>query len=285
MSTALIEALPVYGLWGLGGTIAALVLFAPLRGRIRIEAGWGGWNIARFGWAERLIHWLLALSFVVLAATGLNSLYGARFLQPLIGADAFATVRLWSRTLHNQAAFPFMLALALAFVFWLRHSLPHWRDAVWLAMGGGLLVRRWHPAAWKFNAGQKIFHWAVMLGGLVLSVTGLALLLPGTIPLSKTIALLNGLGLRLPSNLTPAEEMRQALAWHLASALVLTCLVVIHIYLRTYGIQGASSAMGTGTVDVNWARQHHSLWAEREIERAEDALVTDTPAATMAPAE
>ena len=284
MPTDLTAALPAYGLWGLAGTIVLLVLFGLLRGRVRIEAGWGGWNIARFGWVERLVHWLLALSFIVLAATELIALSGARILPALIGPDAYTVVRLWSRTMHNQAAFPFMLALALAFLLWLRHSLPHWRDAIWLAMGGGLLVRRWHPAAWKFNAGQKMFYWAVVLGGLVLSLTGLALVFTEAAPLSRPIALLNALGLRLPTNLTAAGEMAQALAWHVASALTLTCLVIIHVYLRTYGVQGASAAMGTGTVDVNWARQHHSLWADREIERAEHALV-DTPAATMAPAE
>ena len=186
--------------------------------------------------------------------------------------------------MHNQAAFPFMLALALAFLLWLRHSLPHWRDAIWLAMGGGLLVRRWHPAAWKFNAGQKMFYWAVVLGGLVLSLTGLALVFTEAPPLSRPIALLNALGLRLPTNLTAAGEMAQALAWHVASALTLTCLVIIHVYLRTYGVQGASAAMGTGTVDVNWARQHHSLWADREIATCR-ARFGGHPRSDLAPAE
>ncbi len=285
MSPALTEALPAYGLWGLAGTVILLALFAMLRGRIRIEGGWGGLTIPRFSGFERLVHWLLALSFIVLALTGLNALYGAQILLPLIGPDAFAAVRSWSRLVHDNAAFPFMFALALACLLWLRHSLPHWRDVVWLAMGGGLLVRGWRPAAWKFNAGQKIFFWALMLGGLSLSLTGLALLFPWTAPLSKTFALLNGLGLRLPANLTPVEEMQLASALHTAAALALTCLVAVHTYLRTYGIQGAFSAMGTGEVDVNWARQHHSLWAERENKRMEDASATEADAARMAPAE
>ena len=68
-----------------------------------------------------------------------------------------------------------------------------------------------------------------------------------------------------PANLTTAEEMRYAAAWHLASALALT-VVLAHVYLRTFGMEGAFSAMGSGQVDVNWAKQHHSLWAEREIQ-------------------
>jgi formate dehydrogenase subunit gamma len=284
VTKGLAEALPGYGVWGLAGTIVLLVLFALLRGRVRIEAGWGGWTIPRFGGFQRLVHWVLAFSFLVLAVSGLLGLYGDRVLLPLLGADALATVRQWSRLAHSQAAFPFMAALAIAFLLWVGRSLPHWRDAIWLAMGGGLLVRRWHPAAWKFNAGQKLFFWLLMLGGLSLSVTGLAQTHSPAL-MSKTIAVLNSLGLRLPANLTPAEEMQLALVWHMASALALTCVVLAHVYLRTYGIQGAFLAMSSGAVDVNWAKQHHSLWAEREIEHAEEAITPDSPAASMAPAE
>jgi formate dehydrogenase subunit gamma len=284
VTKGLTEALPGYGLWGLAGTIVLLVLFAVLHGRVRIEAGWGGWTIPRFGGFQRLVHWVLALSFLVLAVSGLLGLCGDRLLLPLLGADVLAAVRQWSRLAHSQAAFPFMAALAVAFLLWVARSLPHWRDALWLAMGGGLLVRRWRPAAWKFNAGQKLFFWMLMLCGLSLCVTGLALAHSPTL-MSKAFAALSSAGLRLPANLTPAEEMQLALVWHIASAWVLTSVVLVHVYLRTYGIQGAFSAMSGGAVDVNWAKQHHSLWAEREIKRAEEAVISASTATSMASAE
>jgi formate dehydrogenase subunit gamma len=285
MGAALPEALLAYGLRGLAGTAALLGLFALLRGRVRIEGGWGGWTIPRFGSFERLVHWVLALSFIVLALTGLGTFYGAGLLLALLGDDGLAAARQWSGMLHLYAAFPFMAALALAVLLWARHSVPHWRDLVWLARGGGLLVRHWHPAAWKFNAGQKAFFWLVMLAGLALSLTGLTLLFPfETALFSKAFALLNGFGLRLPTNLTPAEETQLAVAWHAVSAVVLTGVVIVHVYLRTWGIQGAASAMGSGEVDVNWARQHHSLWAEREIRRMEEETA-EAVAANVAPAE
>jgi formate dehydrogenase subunit gamma len=40
--------------------------------------------------------------------------------------------------------------------------------------------------------------------------------------------------------------------------------MLAHIYIGTIGMEGAFEAMGTGTVDVNWARQHHRLWLEQE---------------------
>ena len=33
-----------------------------------------------------------------------------------------------------------------------------------------------------------------------------------------------------------------------------------HIYIGTIGMEGAFEAMGEGTVDVNWAKEHHRLW-------------------------
>jgi formate dehydrogenase subunit gamma len=33
----------------------------------------------------------------------------------------------------------------------------------------------------------------------------------------------------------------------------------VHVYMGTIGVEGAFEAMGEGTVDVNWARERHSL--------------------------
>jgi formate dehydrogenase subunit gamma len=231
-----------YGLWALGGTIAFLALFWLLRGRVRIEKGWGGFNIVRFGGIERLAHWLLAVSFVVLALTSFSWEYMVADLDysqtlpgRLLGEAVFAEALRIAWMLNNWASVPFLAGLVLAFLLWVRHSLPHWRDAVWLLKGGGLIVRGAHPPAHKFNAGQKLLFWLVILGGTWLSFV------PGSPILT----------------------------------LVLICAVIVHIYLRTVGIQGAASAMISGEVDANWARQHHSLWAEAEVKRVEGRADAD----------
>jgi formate dehydrogenase subunit gamma len=38
--------------------------------------------------------------------------------------------------------------------------------------------------------------------------------------------------------------------------------ILAHIYLGTLGMEGAFDAMGTGEVDENWAKEHHSVWME-----------------------
>jgi formate dehydrogenase subunit gamma len=284
--------LPRYGLWGIAGVVVLLAAFLLVRGRIRIEHGWAGRTIMRFSEVERFGHWLLAVSFIVLALTGLNVLYGRYILLPLIGAEPFSLISYWGKWLHNYVAFAFMIGLALTFIVWLRHNFPHWRDVVWLLKGGGMFVRGSHPPAWKFNAGQKILFWIVMLGGLSLSLSGIALLFPfQTALFAKTFAAVNALGgyvgwaPNLPTQLTPIQEMQYATSWHSIVALGLIVVIIGHIYIGTLGMQGAFSAMGSGQVDVNWAKEHHSLWADRELQRMEDAAAAETGAGRMAPAE
>ena len=229
-----------HGLWAIGATIALLAAFFLVRGRIRIEKGWGGFSIPRFGRIDRLAHWLLAASFLALALADLTIQHGLGPLATLLGDRGRGEVLRMREHLQSVASVVFLASLPLAFALWVRHSVPHWSDAVWLLKGGGLIVRRTHPPARKFNAGQKLLFWIVILCGAWVS---------GLIPRYE------GYGT----------------AWHGVPALLLTCAVIVHIYLRTVGVQGAASAMISGEVDANWARQHHSLWAEQEIERMVDA--------------
>jgi formate dehydrogenase subunit gamma len=283
MADAALQPLQLYGLWAMAGTFAVLFVFIGLRGRVPIEPGWGGMTIQRFTGFERACHWLLALSFLGLAATGLAQFYAAP-LRPLLGADTLATLQSGGAPLHNGLAFVFTLTLAVVFLLWLRHSFPGWRDAVWLGKAGGMLVKGSTPPAGKFNGGQKILFWLIVLGGLGMIMTGAALLAPYRTGLvSKTFGLLTSAGFALPTdaaNLTPAQEAHYARIWHGALAIGLVCVAMVHIYMRTLGIQGALSAMTSGRIDVNRARQQHSLWAERELKRMEAEL----PAATT-PAE
>ena len=271
-----------YGAWAIGGMLALLCAFYLIRGRIAIEEGFAGRTLARFGEWERFAHWLLALSFITLAVTGLNILYGRYLLLPLIGADAFSLIARWGKLLHDYVAFAFIIALLLVAIQWIPQNLASWRDIVWLAKGGGIFGRA-HPPAWKFNAGQKILFWLVMLGGLSLSLSGLALLFPFQVPLfAKTFHLLDMAGLKLPTTLTPLQEMQYASSWHSILALALIAVIIAHIYIGTLGMQGAFSAMANGRVDVNWAKEHHSLWAEQELKRMESAAAAETDAARLA---
>ena len=261
--------LSVYGAYGLAGIIGLLVIFYVIRGRIRIDAGPSDDRIMRFGTIDRFAHWLMAGSFVVLGITGLNLLYGRYVLLPVIGKDAFATITTFGKYAHNYLAFAFMLGLGLSFILWVRHNIPTKLDLKWLAMGGGIFAKGVHPPARKFNAGQKIIFWAVMIGGLSVSMSGIALMFPfQTSMFAETFTLLNSIGFSLPTDFTAMQEQQMNQLWHGVVSLGLMTMILAHIYIGSVGMEGALDAMNSGMVDRNWAKEHHNLWVEEEDQKA-----------------
>ena len=53
---------------------------------------------------------------------------------------------------------------------------------------------------------------------------------------------------------------------HSVVAVLYVSAMFVHIYMGTIGVEGAFEAMGEGTVDVNWAKERHSLWYEEEMQ-------------------
>jgi len=251
----------VYGAWAMLATIGILALFFVVRGRIRIDAGPSGRTVVRFNELERFTHWMTAVSFILLGLTGLNMLYGKHVLMPAIGQTAFAAITHWGKYVHNFVSFAFMAGIVLMFLLWVRHNIPNRDDLTWLSKAGGLFTKNVHPPSRKFNAGQKIIFWLVVLGGLSLAMSGVALLFPFEISWwAPTFKALNSFGFNLPTDLKPIQEMQISQLWHAAMGLVMIAVIIGHIYIGTLGMEGAFDAMGTGRVDENWAREHHNLW-------------------------
>jgi formate dehydrogenase subunit gamma len=258
-----------YGGWALLAVLIVLVLFFLLRGRIRVDAGLSGRTIERFNAFERFVHWMTASSFVVLALSGLNMLYGKYFLPAIIGKQAFATLTLFGKYSHTWIAWAFMLGIVLMFILWVKDNFPTLTDLQWLMVGGGLLTKGVHPPSKRFNAGQKFIFWSVVLSGGSLAGSGLALLFPFELQMfAGTFKIINGLGFSFPTELTPLQETQYALMWHGIVALVMICIIIGHIYIGSLGMEGAFDAVGTGQVDVNWAKEHHNLWVKDMEEKA-----------------
>ncbi len=267
--------LATYGAWLMGGTLALLALFYLIRGKIRIDGEKTGRTVTRFQAVERFGHWLMAGSFVVLAITGLIVLFGRMVIIPLMGHEAFSTIALGSKWVHNNISWAFMLGLVMVFFMWVLHNLPNRTDLKWLAVGGGIFTKGVHPPAKKFNAGQKLIFWSVIVFGASISASGLSLLFPFELPMfAKTFVILNdtgvpqalGLGV-LPETLAPHEEMQLATLWHTIVAFILIAIILAHIYIGSVGMEGAFDAMGSGEVEEQWAREHHGLWLEELQEK------------------
>jgi formate dehydrogenase subunit gamma len=226
------------------GMLVLLVVFYLTRGMVRLEAGRSGRVLVRFSTFERLVHWMTAACFIILAITGLNITFGKPLLLPLIGPEAFTAWSQWAKYAHNYLSFAFTLGVFMIFLMWIAWNIPNRRDIEWLKEGGGMVGHR-HPPADRFNAGQKMIYWIVVIGGTAVAVSGYLLMFP-----------FYG---------TNIADMQVAQVVHGVVALLFVAAMLAHIYIGTIGMQGAFEAMWDGTVDVNWAKEHHSVWAEREI--------------------
>jgi formate dehydrogenase subunit gamma len=253
--------LPMIGTIAMLGMIVLLVLFFVVRGMVRIKSGRSGINIVRFNAFERFVHWMTATCFVLMALTGLNITFGKVALLSLIGPGAFSTWSLAAKYAHNFLSFPFTLGVIIIFLMWLAGNIPNRVDVEWLKRGGGI-VGGDEPPAYRFNAGQKVIYWIVVLGGAAVAVTGYLLMFPfyGT-----TIA-----------------GMQLAQMIHGTVAVLFVAVMIAHAYIGTIGMQGAFEAMGEGTVDLNWAKEHHSLWLEQERARVGPGELQRQPSATPA---
>ena len=231
------------------GIVALLAIFYLWRGSIPIEEGRSGRTIVRFTGLERFVHWLTASTFVILGITGLNITFGRALLLPLMGPEAFSTWSEWAKYAHNYLSFGFTLGVVLMFLMWIGQNFPTAADVEWLKKGGGMFSKDDARApAWKFNAGQKLLYWIVVLGGFAMVVSGYILMFP----------FYYGMGV---------GDMELAQVVHGIIGVLFVALIVAHIYIGTLGMEGAFEAMSEGTVDANWAKEHHPLWYQEEMQR------------------
>jgi formate dehydrogenase subunit gamma len=236
------------------GMILVLGIAYLVIGRLRIPGGRTGIMVHRFNSLERFSHWLTATCFVVLALSGLNVTFGKVILLPLIGPEAFSMLSEAAKYVHNFASFPFVLGLILMLAMWTKDNIPRKVDIEWLTQGGGFIKSR-HPTAGRFNAGEKLVFWAALGGGVAVAVSGFLLMFPFYVT--------NILGMQI------------AQVVHSIVAVLFVALIIAHIYIGTLGTEGAFEAMGTGSVDLNWAKTHHGLWLEEE--KVAKGLVPDRP--------
>ncbi|HEY4407579.1 MAG TPA: formate dehydrogenase subunit gamma [Xanthobacteraceae bacterium] len=253
--------LPRIGATAIVGMLVLLVLFYLYRGMVRLEAGRSGRKLVRFNVFERFVHWMTATCFIALALSGLNITFGKYLLPPLIGAETFASWSQWAKYAHNYLSFPFTLGVIAILLMWIAWNIPDKVDIEWLREGGGMIGNK-HPPAWRFNAGQKIIYWIVVIGGTAIAATGYLLM--------------------FPFYATGIAGMQWAQMVHGTVAVLFVAVMIAHAYIGTIGMEGAFEGMWDGTVDINWAKQHHSLWLEEETASGH---ANRPPRDHMAPAE
>jgi formate dehydrogenase subunit gamma len=226
-----------------------------------------GRRIERFTYFERAAHWSVAITFVVLAVSGLVMAFGKFFVLPLIGSTLFGWLTYALKTAHNLAGPLFAVALVIFIVGYIRDNIPRAYDVKWLVKAGGMLGGKEVPSH-RFNAGEKFVFWGGALAlGLVAVASGLVLdkLVPGMVYLRG--------------------DMQIAHMVHGVAAMLMMAVFCFHIYMGTVGMKGAYQGMRTGYVDEGWAKEHHELWYDDIKAGKIPAQRSTSPAPPLQPAK
>ena len=202
--------------------------------------------IRRYDDAERINHWIVAITFILLALSGLALFHPSMFfLTNLFGGGT------WTRVLHPFIGLVMFIAfLALALRVW-RANLLDKNDEQWLKQIRDVAANREDklPEVGKYNAGQKVLFWVQAVCLILLLLTGIVIWQPYFTP---------------AFNIT---VIRIAVVLHAFSAFILILGIIIHIYAGIW-VKGSIRAMTRGWVTRAWARKHHPAWY-REVARGE----------------
>jgi formate dehydrogenase subunit gamma len=204
--------------------------------------------VQRYTANERSNHWLTAITFVILALSGLALFHPALFwLTNLFGGGT------WTRILHPFVGVVMFLSfMGLVLRFW-HHNVIEARDRQWLKQIGDVVTNQEHklPEVGRYNAGQKLLFWA-----LLVSMVGL--LLTGIVMWRAYFA-----------HLFPVDVLRWASLLHAFFGFVIVCAIIVHVYAAIW-IKGAMGAMVRGTVSYAWVRQHHRGWYREIVQHEQE---------------
>ncbi|MBD9515772.1 formate dehydrogenase subunit gamma [Pseudomonas sp. PDM23] len=195
-------------------------------------------DIQRYNANERSNHWMVAILFFLAGLSGLALFHPAMFwLTNLFGGGP------WTRILHpflGVAMFLFFLGLVIRFA---HHNLVEKRDVQWLKQWKDVVTNREEnlPEVGRYNAGQKLLFWTLLLCMLVLLVTGFVM------------------WRAYFSHFFGIDIIRIASLLHAFAAFVLICSILVHIYAGIW-VKGSMGAMLYGWVSRGWARKHHAAW-------------------------
>ena len=230
----------VYGGWLMVLVFLTIGLFYWRKGEIRLHEPKTGRVIVRFTPWERLVHWTTAISFVILAVSGIVMLFGRYVVLPATGYTIFSTLAIISKNLHNFVGPLFVVCTVIMFFTFVRDNMWRAYDWKWFRKFGGLFSGE-HVPSGRFNAGEKAWFWfGVTTLGLIVSVSGLVLDFPNF-----------GQG---------RELMQLSNVVHATAAVIFMAMSLGHIYLGTIGLEGSYDSMRHGTVDETWAKEHHEYW-------------------------
>ena len=195
-------------------------------------------RIVRYGAGTRINHWIVAISFVILALSGLALFHPALFwLTALFGGGP------WTRILHPFIGCFMVAAFTLLGMKLWRDNMLQQRDWTWLRNIKDVVNNREEnlPEVGRYNGGQKLLFFTIV-------VCLACLLLTGIVIWRQYFSGYFSIGL-----------VRLGALAHAFFSFVLICSIVVHIYAGIW-VKGSIRAMTRGWVTLGWAWKHHRAW-------------------------
>ena len=195
--------------------------------------------IERYNILERCMHWLAAIVYIYVGATGL-AFYSPHFywIAQILGGGP--TSRFW----HPIMGCVFVFTVCWMWSKWRRDMQVTEADKVWEKNIKYYITHQEDkiPPAGKYNGGQKQFFWIMFYAGLLLLASGLVLWFTDSIPWSLR-------ALRYASVLV-----------HVTAFLATAAGFIVHVYMGVFVIPGGIRAVISNRVPREWVAEHHPLW-------------------------
>ena len=193
-------------------------------------------DLKRYTAAERANHWIVGICFILLGLSGLAFFHPAFYpLTQLFGGGP------WTRILHPYVGVVMALFFILMVLRFWRLNVMEQRDIEWLKNVDQMVDGDDHnmPEQGKYNGGQKLLFWGLVLFMLVLMVSGVLMW--------RTWVTV------------PVELVRLSSVLHALAGFAIIGLIILHVYAAIW-TRGTIRAMMYGTVTRAWAKQHHRGW-------------------------
>jgi formate dehydrogenase subunit gamma len=201
----------------------------------------------------RIVHWIAAIGFVLIIPTGFMMVF-AKYLG---GGDLV----LYARYVHSIGTVFFALSLIPMLLVWFIPMLPTLDDIKWLFIAGGYLSRKKREIpAGKFNAGQKLWFWVAMLGGVVMIASGALMYFQNI-----DIALLSQI------DMDQIEKLRLSAIIHNFLGMAVAALFITHVYMSLFAIKGAICSMLDGYKSEDELKHMHSSYYKKLIKKEEQS--------------
>ena len=195
-------------------------------------------RIERYTGSQRTAHWVTAISFLVLTLSGLALFHPAMsWLANLLGGGQ------WNRILHPFIGVLWLLVFARFALPLMGSNVITGADLKWLARVRRVLAHDASgiPPVGRYNGGQKVLYWVLLLGMLVLLASGVVIWEPYF------------------ADRFPVDLRRIAVLAHAVTAWGLILSIIVHVTASVW-TAGSLTAMVRGKVSRAWAKHHHPGW-------------------------